>query len=327
LPATSESANRWRGRTGRVYTLVQDDVRRDGGMASIRRVRADGPPTGASTAPEGEILAIKLARSEDVLAREALAREVDTFVALSRSPGSPPCPRLYDVVGQPAEALVMEWCPTDMERWWESHWSAPRSFVDLCEAMADVCRRVREYAAVAELTLGKRVIHADIKPRNVLRSTDGRWLLTDFGAAKARPVEEETWAATRMILGTENFIAPEALFNARKPFPAAMDTWSIACSFFALLRVRAHLRGGGGHLRGSFAGLLRRDGVHLLGLHGTRSTRSTIDWLGAWRTWQHCVSQTRRCRPKVARSSRVAGRRVGSRTPIWPRGRGHARPG
>ncbi|MDP2311797.1 MAG: hypothetical protein Q8P41_02755 [Pseudomonadota bacterium] len=235
-------------------------------MASIRRVVPQSAPNAVSTVPEGTVLALKIARPDDKLAEDAIAREVETFVALSRAPGSPPCPRLYDIIGSPVTGLVMEWCPTDMERWWEATWAAPRSFLDLTEALADICRRVREYEAVAELELGKRVIHADIKPRNVLRAVDGRWLLTDFGASKFRSVDDSSWAATRMILGTENFIAPEALFNARKPHPAAMDTWSLGCSFFALLRMRTVLRGGAKMpANGTHAHLFRTNRVALIG--------------------------------------------------------------
>ncbi|MES2641430.1 MAG: hypothetical protein V4850_18200 [Myxococcota bacterium] len=264
--ASRGEVDRWVGRSGRVYVLEPGGNQRDGGMASIRRVLPQNAPNAVSTVPEGTILALKIASPDDRLAAEAIAREVETFVALSRAPGSPPCPRLYDIVGTPVTGLVMEWCPTDMERWWEATWSAPRSFLELTEAMADICRRVREYEAVAELELGKRVIHADIKPRNVLRAADGRWLLTDFGASKFRSVEDTNWVATRMILGTENFIAPEALFNARKPHPAAMDTWSLGCSFFALLRMRTVLRGGGKMpANGTHAHLFRTNRVALIG--------------------------------------------------------------
>ncbi len=213
-------------------------------MATIRAVVPVGVPVGMSSAPEGTVLALKLARATDPLSKEAMQREVEIFKALCAAPGQKPCPVAYDTIGDPATGLVMEWCPADLERWWADSWKQPRSWILLCEAMADICRRVREYGAILEMDLGKKAIHADIKPRNVLRAADGRWLLTDFGASKSRPVEEENWAATRMILGTENFISPEALFNARKPFPGAMDTWSIGCSFFALLRMRAFLSSG-----------------------------------------------------------------------------------
>lgn len=207
-------------------------------MASIIPVTGDGPH-------HGVIAALKLARAEDPLSVEALRKEIRVFEALCNAPGEPPCPRLYDLIDEPAPGLVMEWCPTDLERWWEERHADPHEFPALCEALAAVCRRVREYAIVSEMELGERVVHADIKPRNILLNTEGRWLLTDFGAAKSRALDEESWVATRMIIGTENYIAPETLFNARKPHPAAVDTWSIGCTLFACLRMRSLLRGGG----------------------------------------------------------------------------------
>lgn len=212
-------------------------------MAAIVPVVGLGPPTGGGP-PEGVVAALKLSRPDDPLSVEALNREIDVFEALCRAPGEPPCPRLFDVILQPSPGLVMEWCPLDLERWWEQKHNQPGSLPEMFEALAAVCRRVREYAVVSEMELGRRVVHADIKPRNILISGTGRWLLTDFGAAKSRAVDDVGWEATRMIIGTENYIAPEALFNARKPHPSAMDTWSIGCTLFALLRMRTLLRSG-----------------------------------------------------------------------------------
>lgn len=206
------------------------------------------PVTGVGKGPgprEGVLAALKLSRADDALSIDALNKEIVVFEALCRAPGEPPCPRLFDVVDHPAPGLVMEWCPTDLERWWAERHGDRTGVADLCEALAAVCRRVREYAVVSEMELGRRVVHADIKPRNILLSEAGRWLLTDFGAAKSRAVDDEAWIATKMIIGTENYISPETLFNARKPHPAALDTWSIGCTFFALLRMRSLLRGGG----------------------------------------------------------------------------------
>lgn len=233
------------GRTGRRYRNNPSGGSRDGGMATVRPVIAEGEPNAQSTVATGTVLALKIAREDDPLGMEAMAREVEVFAALCRSPGQPPCPRLYDVVGSPAVGIVMEWCPDDLERWWADRCDDTAAFPLLCGALAELCRRVREYSVVAEMELGRRVVHADIKPRNVLLAASGRWLLTDFGASKSRSVDEQDWAATKMILGTENFIAPEALFNAKKSIPAALDTWSIGCTFFALLRMRPLLRGGG----------------------------------------------------------------------------------
>ena len=237
---TSEGG--WVGRSGRLWRPVLGQAGREGGMAAILAVTGVGPGPGPR---EGVLVALKLARVDDPLSVEALGKEISVFEMLCAAPGEPPCPRLLDVVDSPTPGLVMEWCPTDLERWWADRHADAGAFAELCHALAEVCRRVREYAVVSELALGRRVVHADIKPRNVLLSESGRWLLTDFGAAKSRGIEEATWAATQMIIGTENYIAPETLFNARKPHPAAVDTWAIGCTFFALLRMRSLLRGGG----------------------------------------------------------------------------------
>lgn len=217
-------------------------------MASVLGVRPVGAPAGDSQVVAGTLLALKLARADEPLSVEALGREADVFQTLRRALGMPPCPRLHDVVlterGQPV-GLVMEWCPLDMERWWTDVHARPWAFSELCDALAEVCLRLREYQQTCAAAVGQRVAHADVKPRNLLRAQDARWLLTDFGASKARDMDVGDWSATRVILGTESYIAPEGLFNARKSHPEAMDTWSVGATLFALLRMHAHLRDGG----------------------------------------------------------------------------------
>ncbi len=223
---------------------------REGGMASILRVRPVGKPAGDSQAEAGTLLALKLAREDEPLSTEALHRETEVFVTLRGAQGMPPCPRLHDVIASARDAdrviaLVMEWCPHDMERWWAEVHGRPWAFSELCEALAEVCQRLVEYQRTCAASAGQRVAHSDVKPRNLLRAQDARWLLTDFGAAKARDIAAGDWSATRVILGTESFIAPEGLFNARKAQPEAMDIWSVGATFYALLRMHAHLRDGG----------------------------------------------------------------------------------
>ncbi|MFH1465550.1 MAG: hypothetical protein ABIO70_14280 [Pseudomonadota bacterium] len=233
-------ATSWTGRSGRRYTRDQTEEPRAGGMASIVPVLAEGPAPAGVDLPAGSLCALKTA-ARDPLARETMTREVETFALLNAESPAPPCPRMFDVIeedGTPV-GLVMEWCPTDMERWWDRMLVLPDAMEPLCGALADVCRRIGEYHAIMAAR-GVSAVHADIKPRNAVLARDGRWLLTDFGAAKSRPIEQETWEATRLILGTENFIAPEMIFNARKRHPQAMDTWSVGATLFALLKMRRH---------------------------------------------------------------------------------------
>jgi serine/threonine protein kinase len=242
-----------------VYVLDQGEGR-EGGMASILRVRPAGVAVDTSFSEPGTLLALKLARADEPMSVDALNHEAEVFVTLRSAQGMPPCPRLHDIVSLPDSAslpgspsmpereravgLVMEWCPLDMERWWSEVYPKPWAFAELCDALSEVCLRLREYQATCAAATSQRVAHSDVKPRNLLRAQDARWLLTDFGASKARDLDGGDWSATRVILGTESFIAPEGLFNARKSHPEAMDIWSVGATLYALLRMRAYLQAG-----------------------------------------------------------------------------------
>ena len=58
-------------------------------------------------------------------------------------------------------------------------------------------------AALAELEL-RGILHNDIQPRNVLRSTEGEYLLIDFGNAVEASGPKDPY-----VKGRENYIAPE----------------------------------------------------------------------------------------------------------------------
>jgi len=67
-------------------------------------------------------------------------------------------------------------------------------------------------AAEALHTGEPRLIHRDINPNNVLRLSDGTWVLADFGLAKflsTAPVSTMFATATGQAWGTEGYTAPE----------------------------------------------------------------------------------------------------------------------
>lgn len=55
------------------------------------------------------------------------------------------------------------------------------------------------------------VIHRDIKPANVMMDSQGRVKVADFGLAKAVNSGQTALTGTNMVMGTPDFIAPEAL--------------------------------------------------------------------------------------------------------------------
>lgn len=237
--ATATIPQVWVGRSGREYIPVPKSRLRHGGMASVRKVTGRGGPVGISTVADGVPLALKLWQEGDETSLDQLQQESRILVELSSGGGELPCPRLFDLVGKPlVTGVVMEWCPVDLERWWRDKLTAEDAVGRLMFTMAEATRRVGEYHAFFANKSSMDAAHGDLKPSNVVLSKQGRWLVSDFGTAHLAPKHDDVWAESRVIVASDNFVAPEVLFNARRRFPAATDVWSLGASLYALLRLK-----------------------------------------------------------------------------------------
>ena len=98
-------------------------------------------------------------------------------------------------------------------------------------------RIITQIAEALHFAHGRRVIHRDVKPDNILLAPDGRAKLTDLGLAK--DFDSETHLTRPSTgLGTPNFMAPEQ-FSDAKHADAQCDVYSLGATLYMATYGRA----------------------------------------------------------------------------------------
>lgn len=88
---------------------------------------------------------------------------------------------------------------------------------------------------------GRGIVHRDLKPQNILiRQSDGRVLVTDFGLAKATQSSlQASLSSSNVVVGTFRYMPPEqANRQLGEPGPKG-DLYSLGCILYEMLTGRA----------------------------------------------------------------------------------------
>lgn len=93
-----------------------------------------------------------------------------------------------------------------------------------------IARQVAEALHALHDTLG--MVHADVKPANILVSPDGHTTLLDFGCAQTL-AEARSWV-NRPVVGTLHYVAPEMITSACA-INVRCDIYSLGVTLYELL--------------------------------------------------------------------------------------------
>ncbi|MDO8861425.1 serine/threonine-protein kinase [Haliea sp. E1-2-M8] len=148
------------------------------------------------------------ARSKRVLQEAQLVAGLD----------SPRVVGIYDViVGETHLAMIMEYVPgCDLEE-----------LLGCCDlSLASILLVASDVAAAIALARQQRIVHGDLKPSNVLVTTEGRVKLTDFGIAQAQ-------GSAHSRRGSPSSVSPEQLRG--RPLDVRSDLFALGCLLYRLL--------------------------------------------------------------------------------------------
>jgi serine/threonine-protein kinase len=85
------------------------------------------------------------------------------------------------------------------------------------------------------------IVHRDVKPANLLLSSDGMLKITDFGIARMAGTDQTGGLTGPVLLGTAAYLAPEQVRG--EPATPASDRYALGCVLYELLAGRPPFTG------------------------------------------------------------------------------------
>jgi len=95
---------------------------------------------------------------------------------------------------------------------------------------AEVLETIAKVADALDYAHSEGVVHRDIKPANIMRLTDGRIKVADFGIAR---ITSQSKTATGTVMGTPSYMAPEQL--AGHKVDGRADLFSLGVTLYEML--------------------------------------------------------------------------------------------
>jgi serine/threonine protein kinase len=89
---------------------------------------------------------------------------------------------------------------------------------------------IKQLVELVRFLQSKKIVHADLKPQNILCHSDGRLCLADF--ASAIKLDDKPIPDTTVPRGTSQYACPELIKS--QTLTLAVDSWSLGCMLYCM---------------------------------------------------------------------------------------------
>ena len=191
----------------------------EGGMATVFRARDQQLRREVAV----KVLFPHLAKRADVVRR--FAREARAAAALEH----PNILRVLDVGVPDGTSTAPPYLVMELIR--------GQSLAEFCQAHGALppehaAAMIAQIADALRVAHAAGIVHRDVKPANVMATSDGRLLLADFGVAHVA-TDESLVTRTGALLGTPAYMSPEQA--AGEDITAASDVYSLAVTLYQMV--------------------------------------------------------------------------------------------
>lgn len=101
---------------------------------------------------------------------------------------------------------------------------------------AEAIQIIRQVGEALSYMHSRKMLHLDIKPNNIMRTAEGKYILIDFGLSKQFNDKGEPESSTTIGLGTPGYAPLEqASFQKEGTFPATLDVYALGATLFKML--------------------------------------------------------------------------------------------
>ena len=101
---------------------------------------------------------------------------------------------------------------------------------------AEAITVIKEIGRALSYMHSHRMLHLDVKPKNIMRKPDGKVFLIDFGLSKLFTDDGEPESSTSIGLGSPGYAPIEqSSYKQDGTFPATLDVYSLGATLFKML--------------------------------------------------------------------------------------------